>query len=78
MIWSNGGSSCCMFVGFVGGCSCMVCWGVWGCACGNIICTWCNVSLIVLGACLYMMRNSFGVSTAVVVIFWICSRVVIP
>ena len=69
MVWPNGGSSCCMFVGFVGGCGCMVLWGVWGCECGNIICAWYSAAWIVLGACLYMVRNSSGVSMAVVVIF---------
>ena len=30
MAWPSGGSRCCMLVRFVGGCGCMVIWGVWG------------------------------------------------
>ena len=48
------------------------------CEYGNKICAWCSAALIVLGACLYMVRNLSGVSMALVVVFWICSRVVIP
>ena len=49
-----------------------------GCECGNRSCAWCSAALIVLGACLYMVRNSSGVRMALMVVFWICSRVVIP
>ena len=52
--------------------------GVGSCEYENKICAWCSTALIVLGACLYMVWNSSGVSMALVVVFWICSRVVIP
>ena len=45
---------------------------------GNIIVACCRASLMILGACLYMVRNSSGVSMVMVSLFWICVSVVIP
>jgi hypothetical protein len=64
-----------MFIGCVG---CAFLWGMFDGGCGNSIWACCSAALIVLGACLYMMRNSSCVSMALLVLFWICDRVVIP
>ena len=48
----SGGSSCCVFVGLVGGVVRMLLWGSLDCDCGNSVWACCNASLIVLGACL--------------------------
>ena len=45
---------------------------------GNNVETCCRVSLISVGACLYVVWNSFGVSMALVLGFWIYGSVVMP
>ena len=51
---------------------------MYDCGCGNSIWACCSAAWIVLGACLYMVRNSSGERMALLVLFWICGRVVIP
>ena len=68
---------CVMFGGvWCGGCR----WGIadQGGGGGNNEWACCKASLMVLGACLYVVRNSSGVNIAKIALFWICGSVVIP
>ena len=38
----------------------------------------CSVALMVFGTCLHVIRNSSGVSMALLFLFWICVSVVMP
>ena len=53
-------------------------WGVGGGGVGTNISACCSASLMNSGICLYMARNSYGVSMARVSLFWICVIVVMP
>lgn len=74
----SGGFVCCVFVRLIGCVGCMFLRGIFGCEFGNSIWACSSASLIVLGECLCMVRNSSGVSMALLVLFWICGRVVMP
>ena len=39
---------------------------------------WCSASLMILDACLCVIRNSSRVGVALVFLFWICGSVVMP
>jgi hypothetical protein len=61
---------------------CVVCgWFQWGVSVGrggNSEWACCNASFMILGACLYVVRNYSGVNMAIVSLFWICGSIVIP
>ena len=78
MACPSGGLTCCVFVRLVGNVGCKFLKGVLDCGSGNRICACSNASLMVLGACLCMLRNFSGVSMTLLVLFWICGRVVMP
>ena len=67
-MFSPYGGVCC--VGYV--------WFVGGDGGGNSVDACWRASLIVLGICLYVDWNSFGVSMALVSGFWICVSAVMP
>lgn len=57
---------CVMLVGFCcGGWGCCL-WSAVGVGVGNNILACCNTALMVLGICLYLLRNSSGVNMPIV------------